>query len=97
MEGAVGVEDAAADVALAVEDFEAAAAAINADADEDAAIDFAGRNGAIGVGVRGELVITLTAGREAERDKSYDDAAKGLGRKKPGNKTSILQREKLQT
>ena len=97
MEGAVGVKDAAADVALAIEDLQTAGGAVGGDADHDAAINLAGGDGPVGVGVRRELVVTLAARREAEGGKGDDEAAKGLGSKKLGNETSILQREQLQT
>ncbi len=96
LEAGDGVLNVHAQIALAVEDLEAALGAVDGDGGHDAAVELAGRYRPVGVGVLGELVVPLAAGGEAEGGNGDQEAAESLGAKILGKDTSILQREQLQ-
>ena len=77
-EGGDGVLDVAADVAAGIEELEATLGAVGGDGDHDAVGELAGRNGPVGEGVLGELVVVVArgvAGAEAEGDDREEESA----------------------
>ena len=81
VEGAVGIKDVAADVALAVEDLQASGGAIDSDADHDAAIELAGRDGAVGEGVLRGTCSTAGRRTRVRGRRRQSEGRKGSGQK----------------
>ena len=80
---------------LAVEDGQRAGGAAAGNGDHDSVGELAGRDGPVGEGVLGELVVVVrsaVAGGEADACDSDQEAAEYLGTERLGKETSILQR-----
>ena len=88
-----GVLNVAANVTQGVEDRQAALGAVDGDAHHNAVRQLAGRDGPVGEGELGELVVIVAIARgESQGGDGDQEAAEDLGTKRLAEGTTILQR-----